>query len=255
MGRVYALANQKGGVGKTTTTVSLCAYLAQAGKQVLLIDIDPQANATSSLGIDKNALSSSIYDVLVDYRAVSSVILVTSLRGLDLIPASPALAGADVELISLEGREVRLSQAITPLRDEYDYIFIDTPPSLGLLTVNALVASDGVIIPVQCEYLPLEGLAQLLHTVEMVRSKLNPRLGIRGVLMTMYDPRTRISREVVDDVRRQFPRTTFKAIIPRSVRLSEAPSFGEPILSYAPESSGAMAYAAFGEEFLETEPR
>jgi len=255
MGRVYALANQKGGVGKTTTTVSLCAYLAQAGHKVLLVDTDPQANATSSLGIDKNALTNSVYEMLVGTQAADSVVVISSQRGLDLIPSAPSLAGADIELIGLSGREVRLAQALMLLRSKYDYILIDTPPSLGLLTVNALVASDGVIIPVQCEYLPLEGLAQLLQTIEMVRTKLNPRLGIRGVLMTMFDPRTRIAREVVHDVRQQFPRITFKTIIPRSVRLSEAPSYGEPIGIYAPESSGALAYNAFGKEFLDTEPK
>lgn len=253
MARVYALANQKGGVGKTTTAVSLCAYLASVGKRILLVDIDPQANATSSLGVDKNALAHSVYDVLVSAREGSSTTVVTSQRGLDLLPSSPALAGADIELVEMTGREAKLKQALKPLRDHYDFILIDTPPSMGLLTVNALVASDGVIIPVQCEYLPLEGLTQLLQTIELVRRNLNPQLIIRGILMTMYDPRTNLAREVVQEVRRHFPQKTFQAIIPRSVKLSEAPSYGEPIGRYAPDSSGAQAYNAFGQEFLATE--
>ena len=253
MARVYALANQKGGVGKTTTAVSLCAYLASVGKRILLVDIDPQANATSSLGIDKNALAHSVYDVLVSARAGSSTTVVTSERGLDLLPSSPALAGADIELVEMAGREAKLKQALKPMRDHYDFILIDTPPSMGLLTVNALVAADGVIIPVQCEYLPLEGLTQLLQTIELVRRNLNPQLIIRGLLMTMYDPRTNLAREVVQEVRRHFPQKTFQAIIPRSVKLSEAPSYGEPIGRYAPDSSGAQAYNAFGQEFLATE--
>lgn len=253
MARVYALANQKGGVGKTTTAVSLCAYLASVGKRILLVDIDPQANATSSLGIDKNALAHSVYDVLVSARVGSSTTVVTSQRGLDLLPSSPALAGADIELVEMTGREAKLKQALKPLRDHYDFILIDTPPSMGLLTVNALVAADGVIIPVQCEYLPLEGLTQLLQTIELIRRNLNPQLIIRGILMTMYDPRTNLAREVVQEVRRHFPQKTFQAIIPRSVKLSEAPSYGEPIGRYAPDSSGAQAYNAFGQEFLATE--
>ena len=253
MARVYALANQKGGVGKTTTAVSLCAYLASVGKRILLVDIDPQANATSSLGIDKNALAHSVYDVLVSARVGSSTTVVTSQRGLDLLPSSPALAGADIELVEMTGREAKLKQVLKPLRDHYDFILIDTPPSMGLLTVNALVAADGVIIPVQCEYLPLEGLTQLLQTIELIRRNLNPQLIIRGILMTMYDPRTNLAREVVQEVRRHFPQKTFQAIIPRSVKLSEAPSYGEPIGRYAPDSSGAQAYNAFGQEFLATE--
>lgn len=253
MARVYALANQKGGVGKTTTAVSLCAYLASVGKRILLVDIDPQANATSSLGIDKNTLAHSVYDVLVSARAGLSTTLVTSQRGLDLLPSSPALAGADIELVEMAERENKLKQALKSLRNHYDFILIDTPPSMGLLTVNALVASDGVIIPVQCEYLPLEGLTQLVQTIELVRRNLNQQLIIRGILMTMYDPRTNLAREVVQEVRRHFPLKTFQAIIPRSIKLSEAPSYGEPIGRYAPDSSGAQAYTAFGQEFLATE--
>lgn len=255
MGRVYALANQKGGVGKTTTAVNVGAYLANAGKRVLLVDVDPQANATSSLGIDKNALSRSIYDVLIGSESPTSIITLTNVVGLDLLPSSPALAGAEVELVGVTGRELRLRRALEVVRPRYDFVLIDTPPSLGMLTLNALTAADGVIIPIQCEYLPLEGLSQLLHTIEMVRQNLNAGLLIRGLIMTMYDPRTNLSREVIEEVRRHFPNIVFRAIIPRSVKLSEAPSYGEPILSYAPESSGGQAYAALCQEILAGEQK
>ncbi|MHB1293362.1 MAG: ParA family protein [Anaerolineae bacterium] len=250
MGRVYALANQKGGVGKTTTAVNLGAYLALAGKRVLLVDMDPQANATSSLSVDKNALSRSIYDILIGAEAPASLVMLTGCAGLDLIPSSPVLSGAEVELVGLAGREWRLKNALEGVRQRYDYILIDTPPSLGMLTVNALSAADGVLIPVQCEYLPLEGLSQLLQTIEMVRQTLNPRLYVRGLVMTMYDSRTNLAREVVEEVRQHFPATVFRSIIPRSVKLGEAPSYGEPIASYAPDSSGGLAYASLCQEFL-----
>lgn len=250
MGRVYALANQKGGVGKTTTAVSLAAFLAHAGKRVLLIDADPQANATSSLGVDKNALSRSMYDVLIGAEPLSGVLTITRCEGLDLAPSAPELAGAEVELVGAPGRETRLRRALEGIRPRYDFVLIDTPPSLGLLTLNALTASDGVIIPVQCEYLPLEGLTQLLHTIDLVRQNLNPSLEIRGLVMTLYDVRTNLGRQVIEEVRRHFPNQVFRSVIPRNVRLSEAPSYGEPILTYAPDSSGGLAYAALSEELL-----
>jgi len=250
MGRLYALANQKGGVGKTTTAVNLAAYLAQAGRRVLLVDVDPQANATSSLGVDKTAIARSMYDVLIGAEPLAHLIMLTSIGSLDLAPSAPALSGAEVELVSVPGREMRLRQALQGIRARYDFVLIDTPPSLGMLTLNALTASDGVIIPVQCEYLPLEGLTQLLHTVELVRQSLNPQLEIRGLVMTLYDARTNLGREVIDEVRQHFPGLMFRSVIPRSVKLSEAPSYGEPIVTYAPQSSGGLAYAALSEELL-----
>jgi chromosome partitioning protein len=250
MSRVYAVANQKGGVGKTTTVVSVGAYLAAAEKRVLLVDVDPQANATSSLGFDKNSLLRSAYDAIVAGEPLENVLVLTRRVGLDLIPATPALAGAEIELVNMEGREHRLKRALAPLRDRYDLVLIDCPPSLGLLTINALTAADAALIPVQCEYLPMEGLAQLLHTIELVRLNLNPSLGIRGLLMTMYDSRTSLAQQVVEEVRSHFPDQTFGTVIPRNVRLSEAPSYGEPILDYAPNSPGGMAYAALARELL-----
>jgi len=252
MGRVYALANQKGGVGKTTTAVNLGAYLAHAGKRVLLVDVDPQANATSSLGVDKNALSRCMYDVLIGAEPMPSIVMLTRCEGLDLAPSAPDLAGAEVELVNVSGRELRLRRALDGIRKRYDYVLIDTPPSLGMLTLNALTASDGVIIPVQCEYLPLEGLTQLLHTVDLVRQTLNPGLEIRGLVLTLYDVRTNLGRQVIEEVRQHFPNRVFRSVIPRSVRLSEAPGYGEPILTYAPDSSGGLAYAALSEEILKS---
>lgn len=250
MGRVYALANQKGGVGKTTTTVNLGAYLADAGKRVLLVDVDPQGNATSSLGIDKSALARSMYEVLIGAEPAANVVTLTGRMGLDLLPSSPNLAGAEVEMVGMTGRELRLRKALETIRQRYDYVLIDTPPSLGMLTVNALTAADGVVIPVQCEYLPLEGLSQLLQTIELVRQNLNPALSVRGLVMTMYDSRTNLARQVVDEVRGHFPGIIFRSIIPRSIKLGEAPSYGEPIISYSPESSGGRAYAALCQELL-----
>jgi chromosome partitioning protein len=253
MARVYALTNQKGGVGKTTTAINLGTYLAASGRKALVLDVDPQANATSSLGIDKNALTRSIYDVLIGGMPMEQVVTLTKRLGLDLVPSSPVLAGAEVELVSMKGRETRLRQALEPLRERYEFILIDSPPSLGLLTVNALSAADGVIIPIQCEYLALEGLTQLLRTIELVRANLNPSLTIRGLLLTMYDSRTNLSRQVTEEVRSHFDNLVFRTIVPRNVRLSEAPSYGETILSYAPTSQGALAYQALTTELLKSE--
>jgi chromosome partitioning protein len=253
MSQVYAIANQKGGVGKTTTVVNVGAYLAAAERRVLVIDIDPQANATTSLGVDKDSLRRSIYDAIVTGVPLERLLMLTQRVRLDLIPSTPALAGAEVELVGMMAREHRLRQTLAPIRDRYEYILIDCPPSLGLLTINALSAADEVVIPVQCEYLPMEGLAQLLRTIELVRSHLNPRLGIKGLLMTMYDVRTNLAQQVVDEVRSHFPDTTFRTVIPRSVRLSEAPSYGQPIMDYASKSPGAVAYEALAREIMDSE--
>jgi chromosome partitioning protein len=251
MARIYALANQKGGVGKTTTAVNLGAYLSTIGLKVLVADVDPQSNATSSLSIDKNQVGLSTYDALVDHYPLAEVIIPTRWKRLYLAPSSSDLAGAEIELVNEAGREYLLKRALKPVVDMYEYILIDCPPSLGLLTVNALTAAvDGVIIPVQCEYLALEGLTDLLSTVRLVREKLNPRLAIRGMVMTMYDARTNLSQQVVDEVKKHFGTQLFKTIIPRNVRLGEAPSFGKPIMSYAPSSTGAHAYQSLTVEIL-----
>jgi chromosome partitioning protein len=252
---IYALANQKGGVGKTTTAVNVGACMAQWGQRILIVDVDPQANATSSLGIDKRAVSLSTYDLLVREIPVTRIARSTGRERLDLVPSSSALAGATVELVNLPQREYRLRQALAKLSpsetdEQYDYVLIDCPPSLGILTVNALAATDGVIVPVQCEYLALEGLSQLTRAIELVRQALNPKLQLRGLVMTMFDSRTTLARDVVEEVQRHFPGRVFDAIIPRNVRLSEAPSYGEPIISYDPRSSGAVAYAALARELL-----
>ena len=251
MARVYAFANQNGGVGKTTTAVNLGAYLAAAGQSVLLVDIDPQANATSSLGVDKQALTTSIYDVLVDGVELDQVIQLTNLMRLDLAPSAPPLAGAEVELVTIPGREHLLRRALVPIVERYEYILIDCPPSLSLLTINALTAArDGVIIPVQCEYLALEGLGQLVQTIDLVRRRLNPALNVQGVVMTMYDGRTKLSQQVVDEVRQYFGKRAFATVVPRSIRLSEAPSYGQPILTYSPHSAGSLAYESLALELV-----
>jgi chromosome partitioning protein len=256
MSRIYALANQKGGVGKTTTAVNLGAYLATMGKRILLIDADPQANATSHLGVGPQQIAQSIYDVLLEDVPADQAILLTNHVRLDLLPSTRELAGAEVELVALAEREQRLGRALAPVASRYDYLLIDCPPSLGLLTINALTAvQDGVIIPVQCEYLALEGLGHLLKTIYMVRDNLNPRLTIAGVVLTMFDARTNLSRQVVEEVRRYFPAYVFETVIPRTVRLSEAPSYGETILSYAPATAGAAAYHALAYELMERDEK
>ncbi len=251
MTHIYAFANQKGGVGKTTTAVNLSAYLAAKGQRVLLIDLDPQANATSSLGFDKKKVAASLYNVLVETQPLAEVIQLTKRVRLDLAPSAPQLAGAEVELVQMPEREKRLKQAMAEIKTNYDYILIDCPPSLSLLTINALAAAQGVIIPVQCEYLALEGLSQLMNTLQLVRKALNPTLNVRGLIMTMFDSRARLGQQVIDEVRSHFGDRVFKTLVPRSIRLGEAPSFGEPILAYAASSSGAVAYDQLADEILQ----
>jgi chromosome partitioning protein len=242
---IVAFANQKGGVGKTTTAVNSAVSLAQRGYRVLLIDADPQGNATSSLGIDKLSGGPSIYDVLIDHLPLAEAIQTTDRPGLDVVASTPMLAGAEIELVDAAGRETRLRDALAALPPRYDLILIDCPPSLGLLTVNALTAARSVVVPIQCEFLALEGLGQLMTTVDLVKRGLNPPLDVTGVLMTMFDARTRLSSHVVAEVRRYFPHRMFGTVVPRSVRLAEAPSYGQAIVEYDPSSRGAEAYEAF----------
>ncbi len=250
---IYAFANQKGGVGKTTTAINMAAYLAVRGLRVLLVDMDPQANATSSLGVNKDTPPHSIYEALVQDLPIAEVVMLTKRLHLDLVPSSSALAGAEVELVELEERERLLANTLRPICDRYDYVLIDSPPSLGLLTINALVAADALVIPIQCEYLALEGLSALLNTVRLVQESLNPRLRVAGMAMTMFDSRTHLSIQVVEEVNKHFPDLIFHSVIPRSVRIAEAPSYGEPLISFDPRSRGAQAYEALTAELLERE--
>jgi len=250
MSRVFAVVNQKGGVGKTTTAVNLAACLGVAGKRSLLVDTDPQGNATSGVGVVKSELERCIYDVLINDVPIEQVIVKTENVGLDLVPAKLDLAGADIELMSMMSRETKLKQALDRVNDHYDYIVIDCPPSLGLLTVNVLTAAQFVLLPIQCEYYALEGISQLLKTVELVRQHLNPGLEIAKVLLTMFDYRTRLSEQVVEEVRRFFGGKVSSVVVPRNVRLSEAPSHGKPIIAYDPKSKGAEAYTMFAAEVI-----
>ncbi|GAA2912539.1 AAA family ATPase [Enterococcus pseudoavium] len=255
MARIISVANQKGGVGKTTTTVNLGACLAYDGKKVLLIDSDAQGNATSGLGVRKPDVKQDIYDVLVNEVPIKETIVQTSRENLSIVPATLQLAGAEIELTSMMARESRLKSALAEVSDDYDFILIDCPPSLGHLTINAFTASDAILIPVQCEYYALEGLSQLLNTVRLVQKHFNPGLEIEGVLLTMYDARTNLGAEVVEEVRRYFQEKVYDTIIPRNVRLSEAPSHGKPIIDYDPRSKGAEVYQALAKEVLVREQK
>lgn len=249
--KVMAIINQKGGVGKSTTAINLSAALGELGKQVLLVDLDPQGNSSSGLGIEKSQVHNCVYDVLLNDVAIEDVIIPDVGEGLDLVPATINLAGAEVELVSEMARENRLKDAVGSLRGKYDYVFIDCPPSLGLLTVNALVAADKLLIPIQCEFYALEGVTKLLDSMKRVKTRLNPTLDIFGVLLTMYDGRTTLSRQVVDEVRSYFGKTVFTTLIPRTVKLSEAPSFGQPITQYDPTGKGAQSYMSLAKEVVQ----
>ncbi len=252
MAHIVSVVNQKGGVGKTTTSMNLAAYLAQYGKYVLLVDLDPQGNASSGFGHDISTLQGT-YEALADGQNIKDYILSTSHDGLSILPGTPNLAGAQVELVSEFNRERKLEQALLSVRNDYDYIIIDNPPSLGLLTINGLVASDSILVPVQAEYYALEGLGQLMQTVNLVRDHLKPELVIMGAVITMFDPRTNLSNQVLQELYKHFPGKIFRSVIPRSVRLAEAPSFGKSILHYDPDSKAAKAYERLAREFLERE--
>lgn len=251
MGKAIAIFNQKGGVGKTTTNINLAACLAKKGKKILVLDIDPQGNTTSGLGIEKKALKKSSYDLMIeDDINAEDVILKTGVDNLDIIPANVSLSGAEVELAIIRGREKRLKKALNQVKEKYDFIFIDCPPSLGLLTINSLTAVDSVLIPIQCEFYALEGVAQLMNTIEIVRKNLNEKLYVQGVILSMFDGRTNLSVQVVEEVKKYFREKVYKTVIPRNVRLAEAPSYGLPIIEYDPKSKGAEAYREFADEFL-----
>lgn len=254
MGKAIAIFNQKGGVGKTTTNINLAACLALKGKKILILDIDPQGNTTSGMGISKKGLDRTMYEVLLsDKIEPEDAIIPTRVKNLDIIPASVQLAGAEIELVQLEGREKRLKKALDKIKSKYDYIFIDCPPSLGLLTINSLTAVDSVLIPIQCEFYALEGVSQLMSTIELVKKNMNPKLEIQGVILSMFDGRTNLSIQVVEEVKKYFKEKVYTTVIPRNVRLAEAPSYGMPIVEYDPKSKGAEAYSEFAEEFLELE--
>ncbi len=250
MGKIISISNQKGGVGKTTTSINLSSYLAVMGKKVLLVDVDPQGNAGSGLGLDVNSLSHTTYEVLLGEISARESIAHTEVSGLNMIPANINLSGVDIDLVNQEGKEFSLKRAIAPLRSEYDFIIIDCPPSLGLLTLNALSASDGVVITLQTEYFALEGLTQLMRIIALVQENLNPSLELEGVLLTMFDKRTNLSNQVANDVKSHFKEKVYTAMIPRNIKLGEAPSFGKPIHLYDPDGIGAVSYKSFAQEFI-----
>ena len=250
MGRIIAIANQKGGVGKTTTSINLAASIAEMGKRVLAIDLDPQGNMTSGLGVDKNEVENTVYELMLDECSINESIQDTVVKGLRLIPSNVNLAGAEIELLGINDKEYILKTAVDYIRDDYDFIVIDCPPSLNMLTVNAMTTADTVLVPIQCEYYALEGLSQLMHTIELVQDRLNPKLEMEGVVFTMYDARTNLSLQVVENVKDNLNQNIYKTIIPRNVRLAEAPSYGLPINLYDPKSKGTESYMLLAEEVI-----
>lgn len=253
MGRIIAVANQKGGVGKTTTSINLAACLAEKGKKVLAVDMDPQGNLTSGLGVDKDSVEKSIYELIIGEVDIKEVINKEVLENLDIIPTSIDLSAAEIELIGVDDKEYILRNAIDQVKDQYDFVIIDCPPSLSMLTINAMTTADSVIVPIQCEYYALEGLSQLIHTVELVKDRLNSKLEIEGVVFTMYDARTNLSLQVVENVKENLQQNIYKTIIPRNIRLAEAPSYGLPINKYDPKSTGAESYMRLADEVIERE--